>query len=110
MADEEGGEGGEGGEMEKEVHIVVQVTVRKGEALPDMPRVKTTSTAGDEEDGGVEGGDDEGTGAGEGEGEPKPTLEELGVKFVLSTFNGQSLERCACLFPRVRVQCSGGTA
>jgi hypothetical protein len=96
MADEEDGEALV---MEKEVHIVVQVTVRKGEPVPYMPRVKTASTTADDEEGEEEGEEGEGDGEEGAEGgaetEPKPTLEELGVKFVLSTFNGQSQERYA---------------
>ena len=87
MADD--GEPAEQIQMEKDVHIVVQITVRKGEPLPEeVLRPNTPSS------------DDEGEKEPEAQGEPesKPTLEELGVKFVLNTFSGQVLERyCRCL-------------
>jgi hypothetical protein len=79
--------------MEKEVHIIVQVTVRKGEPLPEeMPHPQSAGFG----DQGEEDGEPEPP-AEEEPAAPKPTLEELGVKFVLSTFNGQSLERSCSL-------------
>jgi hypothetical protein len=84
--------------MEKDVHIVVQVIVRKCEPLPEeAPRRKKTAGSGEEEG-------EEGDGEEEGEGEeavprPKPTLEELGVKFVLNTFNGNTSERSPAACP-----------
>lgn len=73
--------------MDKEVHLVVQVVVRKGEPLPEDPRPKTPPSE-------SEGAEPEPE-AGEAVEEPpaKPTLEELGVKFVLNTFSGETLER-----------------
>jgi hypothetical protein len=87
------------GAMEKEVHMTVQIIVRKGEPLPEeKPRPKTSGS--DDKEGEGDDGEGEGDGEGgepEGEAEPKPTLEELGVKFVLTTFNGVTLERSECV-------------
>jgi hypothetical protein len=81
--------------MEKDVHIVVQVIVRKCEPLPEEAPRPRTGGSGDES-GEEGGGEDAGGGEGGGEEaapEPKPTLEELDVKFVLNTFNGSTSER-----------------
>lgn len=84
------------GAMEKEVHMIVQIIVRKGEPLPEeTARLKSPGSE-DEE---CERNEGEATKE-ESDGEaaqPKPTLEELGVKFVLTTFNGVSLERYDCV-------------
>lgn len=85
--------------MEKDVNIVVQVIVRKCAPLPEeAPRHKKTAAGSGEEEG------EEGEGEEEGEGReaatgPKPTLEELGVKFVLNTFNGSTSERSPAACP-----------
>ena len=86
--------------MQKDVHIIVQVIVRKGEPLPPPEKAEPLPRSENDEEevaGEGEGQDAEGNGDEEeepsGEEGPKPSLEELGVKFVLSTFNGESLER-----------------
>jgi hypothetical protein len=91
--------------MQKDVHIIVQVIVRKGEPLPPPEKAQPLpilENDGEEVAGEGEGQDAEGNGEEEeepsGEEGPKPSLEELGVKFVLSTFNGESLERYVSTF------------
>ena len=84
--------------MEKDVHIVVQVIVRKCEPLPEeAPRRKKTAGSGEEE--GEEGDGEEDGESKEAATGPKPTLEELGVKFVLNTFNGNTSERSPAARP-----------